>query len=420
MLRRRPLALFAAMILVCGFGGALLAQLESGDRGIPPLDSSGVLEVSGIHVDVSAATAEAARYAGWRIAQREGFRQLWAKANNAPTDQAPHVDDATLDGLVSSISVEREQIGPDRYVATLGVLFDRARAAGLVGMAGDNRRSSPMLLFPITITAGTPTSVETRNAWQRAWAGFRTSTSAIDYVRPSGMGVDPLLINAAQVERPGRRWWRNILDYYGAADVLVAEVQLHRLYPGGPAVAHFVGRHGPDGEIIGSFEVTDHDGGDLSVLMNTGVQKMDQLFTAALASGRLERDRSLDPPPAPPPPPDAEIETDEQPTATVVPTQAVTLLVTASDSAALGAAVAQVRGTPGVTDVTETSVAIGGTSTIVATYRGDIAGLRAALAGRGWTVDQIGDQLRLTRALAPAAPPAATPPPQASAPPPGQ
>jgi len=285
----RPPVLFAALLAIAGFGGALLAQLESGDRGILPIDSSGVLEVSGIKVDVGGPTAEAARYTGWRIAQREGFKLLWAKAHNAPAIQAPGVDDATLDGLVSSISVEQEQIGPDRYIATLGVLFDRARAASLIGVAGDMRRSPPMLLVPLTITGGTPTSLETRNAWQRAWAAFRTSTSAIDYVRPSGLGVDPLLVNAAQVDRPGRGWWRNIIDYYGASDVLVAEVSLKRLYPGGPAVAHFIARHGPDGAIIGSFEATDHNGGDLLALMNTGVQKMDAMFGAAFAAGRRRR-----------------------------------------------------------------------------------------------------------------------------------
>ena len=31
----------------------------------------------------------------------------------------------------------------------------------------------------------------------RAWAQFRTSQSPIDYVRVSGMGVDPMLVNAA-------------------------------------------------------------------------------------------------------------------------------------------------------------------------------------------------------------------------------
>lgn len=412
------------MIAIVGFGGGLLAQLETGDRGILPLDSSGVLEVSGIHVDVAGPTAEAARFAGWRIAQRQGFKALWAKANNASPDQAPSVDDATLDGLVSSISVEREQLGPNRYIATLGVLFDRARAASLVGMAGDLRRSAPMLLIPVMITAGTPTSLETRNAWQRAWAGFRTSTSAIDYVRPSGMGVDPLLINAAQVGRPGRAWWRNIIDFYGAADVLVAEVSVHRLYPGGPAVGHFVGRHGPDGEVIGSFEVTDHNGGDLSTMMNTGVQKMDQLFTNALAAGQLDRDPSLNAPAAPPLPEAADT-ADEEVTATepTAPAQAYQLLIATPDAAALGTAISQIRAIAGVDAVTESSVAIGSSSSVVVSYHGDISALRAALLARGWSADYVGGQLRLSRSglpsgapLQPSPPPPSPPPP----PPPGQ
>ena len=413
MLSRRPLALFAAMIAIAGFGGALLAQLESGDRGIAPLDSSGVIEVSGIKVDVGGPTAEAARYAGWRIAQREGYRMLWAKAHGVPLNQAPSLDDSTLDGMVSSISVEREQIGPNRYIATLGVLFDRSRAADLVGIAGDNRRSAPMLLIPVTLTAGTPTSLETRNAWQRAWAGFKTSTSAIDYVRPSGLGVDPLLINAAQVDRPGRSWWRNIVDTYGAADVLVAQVELHRLYPGGPAVAHFTARHGPDGDIIGSFEATDHNGGDLSALMNVGVQKMDALFSAALADGRLRHDPSLDQPIAPPPP--VEVSTD---TAAVesAPGQAYQLQIAAPDSASLDAAMTSVRGVAGVDAVTESSVAIGGTSSVIVIYHGDLAGLRAALQARGFTVTSVGGQLRISRG----GPPVGTPLPPAAGIPPGQ
>ena len=106
--------------------------------------------------------------------------------------QAPNLPDSVLDQLVSSIIVEREQIGPTRYIADLGVLFDRARAGQLLGIGGVEQRSQPMLLIPVTISAGTATSVELRNAWQRAWAQFRTSQSPIDYVRISGMGADPL------------------------------------------------------------------------------------------------------------------------------------------------------------------------------------------------------------------------------------
>ncbi|MGH6658699.1 MAG: heavy-metal-associated domain-containing protein, partial [Sphingomicrobium sp.] len=258
---RRSLLLPALLILaLAGVSAGVYAQLEGGNRGILPIDNSGLLEIGGIHVDVGGKDSVSARYAGWRIAQREGFKKLYAQTHKVPLAQAPNLPDSTLDEIVSSITVEREEIGPNRYIADLGIMFDRARAAPYLGVSGGEvQRSVPMLLIPVTITAGTATSAELRNAWQRAWAHHRTSDSVIDYVRISGLGVDPILVNAAQLPRPGRGWWRNIIDLYGAADILVAEVQLQRLYPGGPARARFIGRHGPDNEIVGGFTLTARD-----------------------------------------------------------------------------------------------------------------------------------------------------------------
>ena len=174
-------ALISAVALIAFVtGGALLAQLESAERGILPIDSSGTLEVTGIKVDVRGKDSNSARYAGWRIAQREGFKALWAKSNKRPISEAPTLSDSTLDGLVSSIIIEHEQIGPNRYIAELGVLFDRTRAGALLGVEGEQRRSAPMLLIPLTVSGGTVTSVELRNHWQRAWAQYRTAQSAID------------------------------------------------------------------------------------------------------------------------------------------------------------------------------------------------------------------------------------------------
>jgi len=241
---RRLLTATSCLIVLLAIGGTVVAQMEAGDRGILPIDSTGTLEVDGIHVDVGGKDAASARYAGWRIAQREGFKKLWAKQHSRPESEAPNLSDSVLDGLVSSIIVDRENMGPNRYIADLGILFDRARAGELLGISGEIRRSAPMLLVPVMVSGGTATTVEIKNPWQRAWAQFRTSQSPVDYVRISGMGVDPLLVNAAQTKRPGRAWWRNIIDLYGAADILVAEVSVRRLYPGGPAYARFVARHG--------------------------------------------------------------------------------------------------------------------------------------------------------------------------------
>ena len=136
MFRRRFVAPLLLLLAAAGLSGVIYAQLESSDRGILPIDSSGTLEITGIHVDVGADDAQSARFAGWRIAQRQGFRALYAKMHHVPINQAPNLPDSTLDQIVSSIIVEQEEIGPRRYIADLGILFDRARAAEFLGVEG--------------------------------------------------------------------------------------------------------------------------------------------------------------------------------------------------------------------------------------------------------------------------------------------
>ena len=418
MLRRRFAIPVLLLIAALGLAGGLYAQLETSERGILPLDTSNTLDIGGIHVDVGGKDAESARYAGWRIAQREGFKALWAKVHKAPIGQAPNLPDGVLDQIVSSINVEREQIGPNRYIADLGVLFDRAKAAQYLGVEGAQvDRSSPMLLIPVTITAGTATTVELRNAWQRAWAQFRTSQSPIDYVRISGMGADPMLVNAAQTRRPGRGWWRNLLDMYGASDILIAEVQLQRLYPGGPARARFIARHGPDYEVVGGFTLTAANSDGVPAMLAQGAQRIDELYAQALAAGRLNRDSSLDLPPPPVLP--APVEAKPVVTSLVNSFQ---VQVTGKNVNFYNFAMAHLRTIGGVESASPQQINPGGTSYIQVSFKGSIGQLAAALAARGWVTEVVGTAVRISSSSdkppampAPPAPPAsATPPAQPS------
>jgi hypothetical protein len=411
---RRPFVLPLLLLLaVLGISGAVYAQLEGGDRGILPLDTSGTLEIGGIHVDVGAQDATSARFAGWRIAQRQGFRMLWAKMHNAPIGQAPNLPDSTLDQIVSSIDVEHEQLGPNRYIADLGVQFDRARSAPFFGVEGGQvQRSAPMLLIPVLVTSGTETTVELRNSWQRAWAQFRMAQTPIDYVRISGMGSDPLLLNAAQTKRPGRGWWRALLDLYGAQDILIAEVQLHRAYPGGPAVGRFIARHGPDNEVVGGFTLTAPNSDAIPAMMAEGVRRMDEVFGTALAAGRLQRDPSLNLPP--PPVQEAPIEASQ--VATPVNTvNAYQVQITGKDVNIYNFAMAHLRTLPGVDSVTPQLINGNGTSYVLIAYHGDIATLAAALSARGWQVDFCGTVLRMHSGSDKPPPIPPPPPPQAPA-----
>jgi len=410
MLLRRFALPILLLLAAVGIAGGLYAQLETGERGILPLDSSNTLEIGGIHVDVGGADAQSARYAGWRIAQRQGFKALWAKMHNASVGEAPNLPDGTLDQIVSSINVEREQIGPQRYIADLGVQFDRSKAAAFLGVEGGVvERSVPMLLIPVIVSGGTATSVEQRNAWQRAWAQFRTAQSPIDYVRVSGMGADPLLINAAQANRRGRGWWRSILEMYGATDILVAEVQLQRLYPGGPARGRFIARHGPDNEIVGGFTLTAPNGDGIPAMLAQGAQRIDQLYAQALAAGRLVRDTSLN---LPPPPVMPELPQVKGPP--VNQFTAIQVQVSGNNVNFYNFAMAHLRTMPGVQSATPQQINPGGTSYILVQFKGPISQLAAALGARGWIVETGPTVIKIRSSSD--KPPALPPPPVQPAP----
>ncbi len=398
--RSLPLA-FALLIAV--LSGAVYAQLEGGERGVAPLDSSSSFQVNGVMVDVSGPSAELARTAGWRLAQRRGWEKLWAQTHATP---APNLGDHMLNDIVSGIVVEDEQIGPNRYVARLGVLFDRVRSGDLLGVSGQKRRSVPLLVIPVQYAGGMAQSFETRTEWQKAWARFRASDSAIDYVRPTGSGVDPLLLTAAQVQRPGRRWWRMLLDQYGAADVIVPQVRLERLYPGGPVIGHFSVFLGPDAKPVGRFTLATASGQAIPRLMDAGAERIDLLLTQWLRAGRLRPDSSL----IIERPVDAATLSEvtnaqgDDPAVSVggasansPPLRSFTVQFESPDVGSISATEALVRGAAGVRSASTTSLALGGVSVMRVSFEGDADALRAALSGRGLHVSQTGDTLRIRR-----------------------
>lgn len=403
---RLPLIVLAAIASLV-VGGAVWAQLEGADRGVPPIDSASTFEITGIEVDVGADNADKAREEGWRQAQQKGWKALWAKTNGRPIEQAPGLTDSALNGMVAGIVVEAEQIGPKRYIATLGVLFDRARTGQLLGVSGSVRRSAPVLVIPVMLTGSSFQTFELRNEWQRAWARYRTGNSPVDYVRPTGSGIDPLLLNVTQTRRPGRAWWRMLLDQYGAADVIAPEVHLKRLYPGGPAIATFTARHGPDNRVLGQFTLRVENSAAIPRLLDEGVRGLDLLYSRALAAGELSPDPSLNVP-EPPLVEEIEEETDALAEDTArplpppgsTPVGAVTVVrieVDTPDQAAIGRAELAVSRVPGVTSAFTTNPSVGGTSAMRVSYMGEPAALAAALQSQGWRVSGSGSTLRLSR-----------------------
>lgn len=391
-----------AILLAVGIAAVgparLIAQIE-GDRGIAPVASTGDIEIGGIEVNTSGKTADEARRAGWR----EAAKLAWKKAGG------PDMPESQIEGLVSAVVVEREQIGPHRYIARLGVIFDRTRAGQFIGGPGaEGTRSQPLLTIPVLYSGGTAQVYEVRGPWQAAWAQFQAGASSIDYVRPNGGGGDSLLLTAGQLTRRSRSWWRSALDQFGASDVIMPVARLERQWPGGPVKGTFTARYGPDNQVLGNFEMTARDSAGLAPMLAQAVRRMDRIYAGALAAGTLavnptlNADRmELDPAVA------ALVAAAErvsaaQPAATVVdpgaaPVDPATPVVAATvatitvqfaspDAKAVDAAVGAVRSVPGVSGAATSSLAMGGTSVLRVTYAGSLDALAGALRSRGYTV----------------------------------
>lgn len=397
-----------AVALVAVGPARLIAQVE-GDRGILPVATSSDIEISGITVNTTGKTGWEARLEGWKVAQK----QAWIKAGG------PTMPESAIESMVTAVVIEREQIGPRRYIATLTIVFDRARAGQYIGgmATGTRTRSAPLLTIPVLYSGGVAQVYEVRGPWQQAWAQFRGGTSPIDYVRPSGAGGESLLITAGQPARRSRAWWHNVLDQFGAADVIVPEARLERQWPGGPVRGTFTARYGPDRTFLESFTLTANDEAGVTRMLADAVVRIDAAYARALEQGLLKPDPTIRQGSGMDPALVALVQRAQAleqaaqagatptdgatpaatPTAAVTQANTFTVQFASPDAGAVDAALAAVRGAPGVQSAATTSLAMGGTSVMRVTYAGELSALAAALRARGWQVSVGSNALSIRR-----------------------
>jgi hypothetical protein len=363
--------------------------------------------IGGIDVDVAGPTAQAARMAAFRIAQRKAWPQLWSRLTGAPEANAPRLTDSQLDSMVSGIESQGERFSTTRYLARLGVVFDRSRAAPWLGATGAGLHSPPMLLLPLLTDGGAPVVHQTKTPWAAAWNRFRETVTPVDYVLASGSPGDNMLLTGWQVHRPDRESWRNILTRFDTVQVLTAEARLVRAWPGGPITALFIARAGPDAGELGRFTLTSAGPEGLDAMFDTAVRAIDTIYADALRNGRLQSEPDLAQELAP-------LLAATGPLIGAAPVvdsgddgaiaASLDVLVATPDAATAAAIEALVRGTAGVTAVTTTSLSLGGTSQLLIGYAVPRAMLDYSLDGRGLRLVVSNGQTILRRRTADEAP----------------
>ncbi len=365
-----------AAFLVLALLAAPLAAQETGGGGAAYV-------IGGIAVDTAGKTTYDARMAAYRIARGKAWPLLWNRLTGEPATAAPRLPDGALEQMVSGIEIEGERFSTTRYIATLGVVFDRARASARFAGTAGALHSGPMLLLPVFTDAGARTLYQTKTPWISAWARFSEGLSPIDYVIASGSAGDNILLTSYQTQRTDRPLWRNILNRFGAVDVLVAEVRLTRAFPGGPVAASFVARHGPDGTVLGSFDLQTSSEAGLDAMLDQGVRRIDQVYADALRAGQLTSEADLT----------AELEPiisaapDISGAAIDLSGASLAADVATPDAASWAAIETALRGTPTVTAVALTSLSLGGVSQIAIRYSDTAEVLRYRLDQNGLRLD---------------------------------
>ena len=249
--------------------------------------------VAGIDVDVTAANPALARMTAYRIAQRKAWPMLWLRVTGREVTTAPRLSDGQLDSIVAGIESQGERFSMTRYIARLGVVFDRSRTAEYLAGSDGALQSPPMLLLPLLSDGAVRRVYDAKTPWLGAWQRFRETVTPVDYVLASGGAGENLLLTGWQATRPDRQSWRNILNRFDAVDVLTAEARLVRQWPGGPVTGLFIARHGPDATELGRVRLQTGDDAGVDAMLDTAVRQIDAIYTAALRDGRLRSETEL-------------------------------------------------------------------------------------------------------------------------------
>ena len=162
--------------------------------------------------------------------------------------------------------------------------------------------------------------------------------------------------------------------------MLTAEIRLVRAWPGGPISAVAVARHGPDAVELGRVALHAASAAGADALLDEAVRAVDAIYVRALANGQLTPEKGLTVELAPLIGTGPAIGGGAAP-AGMTGTEAN---VATPDAAAWAATFADLKATPGVTEIRLLRLSLGAVSRVVIRHGDSDASLAYRLDQRGW------------------------------------
>ncbi|TAJ42995.1 MAG: DUF2066 domain-containing protein [Reyranella sp.] len=209
-------AILLATLAVCG---SVAAQGGGGNS----------YAITGIDVDVNATDAVKAREQGIQEAKRRASRMLVDRLVAAEDrGRVPPLDDARLDGMVRGVEFVRERSAPNRYIATLNVVFAADMAKSWLADSGVKvveTVARPALLIPLWKSKAGVEPLDDRNAWREAWRTLDTAGSAVPVTVIRADPVDQNLLTSEQAYVGDVAALSRLNERYRAPTIIVAIVE---------------------------------------------------------------------------------------------------------------------------------------------------------------------------------------------------
>lgn len=201
---------------------ALLLALSS-----PARADDDAFTISGVHEDVTAASALAAKDRAQADGQAKAFAQLMDRL--AP-GKAPHLTSAQITDLVIGFEVANERSSTVRYTADYTFHFNPAatrrmlEANGITAVTAPPVQEKPVVVLPVFVdSSGRAQLWDDPNPWRDAWAQHGGDQTALPVVVPVGDLPDVTAIDAPKAVAGDRAALKAISARYQNDDVLVVQ-----------------------------------------------------------------------------------------------------------------------------------------------------------------------------------------------------
>ncbi|MGB4056917.1 MAG: DUF2066 domain-containing protein [Alphaproteobacteria bacterium] len=195
----------------------------------PVLAADDLFTVEGVKVDVTAASALAARDQAFDKAQVDAFTALAGRMlseSDLAKFKAP--DAGTVSGMVQDYEVTAEKLSSVRYIGTYTFTFRQAAVERYFNKAGasyTNIASAPLLVLPFYQLSGKSYLWSPMNVWMQAWNRSGGQTGLVPVILPIGDLEDVGDIGDDDVFSYNPERLSSMLARYGAGDaVLVVAV----------------------------------------------------------------------------------------------------------------------------------------------------------------------------------------------------